>query len=122
MLPTVLYHLLTGSCRDVAWTAEGVLEIWRSTGADDARIGNLLRMILPHTVAQDDVTWVEIDGMPTAAKLFPDVVIWTGGGVFTMPELVAAARQLLAADDPPSMPIVAPLTAPISKPVQMSLF
>lgn len=122
MISTVLYHLLTGSCRDVAWTAEDVLENWRSTGADDAGIADWLRMILPHTVAEDDVTWVEIDGTPTAAKLFPDVVIWTAGGVAAMPELVEAARQLLAADDPPPRPVVAPLAPLNSKPVQMSLF
>lgn len=70
-------------------------------------------MVLPHTIAAVDVATVEIHGMPTATKLFPDVLIHFAGGVAAMPDLVNAARQLLA-DSAPKRPVPAP--------AQLSLF
>lgn len=119
MLHAVLYHLLSGhGCGTSATVAEW-LDNWTVTGADDARIAYGLRLALglqpapPPVGITITVEWCGAD---------PVVHFGCAGGDLEraeLPDLIAAARHLLAADDPPSWPTVAP---PKPNPVQMSLF
>ena len=113
-LPSVLRSLMIGVSGGTAWTAADWLDLWRDVQADDNRIAHSLRLILPLAPPLSGVT-VEIVGTPTAAQLFPDVLVHHPAGTATMPDLVAAARALLAEAAPPEPP-------PGNQPVQMSLF
>lgn len=118
MLPAVLYHLLSGTGYGTAATVAEWLDNWTVTGANDARIAYGLRLALGLQPAPSPVG-ITI----TVEWCGADPVVYygrTGGDLerAELPDLIAAARHLLTADDPPSWPVMA---QPKSKPVQMSL-
>lgn len=119
MLHAVLFHLLSGTGYGTSATVAEWLDNWTVTDADDARIAYGLRLALglqpapPPGGITITVEWCGAD---------PVVHYGRAGGDLEraeLPDLIAAARHLLAADNPPYWPDVA---TPKIKPVQMSLF
>lgn len=122
MLPTVLYHLLTGRRNGLSHTVDDWIDDWATYGADDARLARCIYMALwLHPAPPPPGIVIQVERSDTTATVHYGV---THGqlATATMDDLVAAARIIFTADEPPSWPTVAPPAPPKPQPVQMSLF
>lgn len=128
MLPAVLHHLLSGQGHGVSATVDDWLDNWTVIDADDDRIAYGLRLALGFRPAPApsgftlSVEWRGDDPVVHYGRVGADPAR------AELPDLIATARRLLTADDPPSWPATAPTTAAkpttarMPAPAQLSLF
>lgn len=123
-LPWIVHRMLAvrtwNGNADVVVEAEDWLDLWHTIDADDARIAYGLWLALPRCIDFEErplprLLWVKVDEDWRNQSV--TLTWWWEGGapqVVGMSDLVAVARKLMAADDPPvlTMPAAPAIPAP----------